>query len=179
MAGANTYKTQARLRKAMEYRGVNDLNGLFREAAKRADDNRLHGLYFDLAKILEPPACTMSHCESHGGVGCFCDCCEDRVPGRCAKYQAFRKRQIEKGKKKTAGALIIKKGCSGDYYAEPANKAAADEFRRVLHHFGYSSPRYHPEENLRVDLPTKQAVKVAEQMGATWNGHDQEGEVAA
>lgn len=85
VTGGDVRFTVYELRCALERRGMSD-----REA---------HAIFVTLYRVLEPPGCSMSHCEHFGGGGSPMNCADERVPGRCSIFRNFKLRQDERAKK--------------------------------------------------------------------------------
>ena len=100
----NSWAKFDRLKEALRYRGIDpsalSLHQLMRVLSKRATDRNLNDWIWQLLLFLEPPSCQMSHCEHYGHSLAFCGCSDGKIPGRCAKYRAFKKRRTEKEQKK-------------------------------------------------------------------------------
>jgi hypothetical protein len=103
-------KKYSRLRKAIEYRtGIkvpamgefkNDdtkpLYDVFHSLHKRAKSEReLDSLFAEMATILEPPNCVVSHCVDFTVYG-MCNCSKDLIPGKCPISQAYHQRKAKR-----------------------------------------------------------------------------------
>ncbi|MGQ0710881.1 MAG: hypothetical protein ACT4NV_14180 [Rhodoferax sp.] len=65
-------------------------------------DRDIHGLFFQIIAVLEPPSCYMTHCANFGGSGAPMNCALERVPGRCSILKEFKQRQAAKAEKRKA-----------------------------------------------------------------------------
>lgn len=92
----NSFAKLGRLRKALEYRGIDstkmDIGRLLNEMSRRMPDRRLSSIVSGLLSGLEPPVCHMNHCKHFGNQSAFCHCNENRIPGRCKIYRDYLKR---------------------------------------------------------------------------------------
>ena len=96
-----------RLRKTLEYRGINpesfSIDELINILQKRGiTDQSLNDIIWRLLSTLEPPMCDMGHCAEYGGQAFFCQCRSEKVPGRCSIYKAYTKRKKGKLAKNSA-----------------------------------------------------------------------------
>lgn len=96
-----------RLKKAIERNGLKDgqisVDDLRCTLERRGmSDQAMHGLFFALINVLEPPQCPMSHCKHYGGSGAPMNCNLERTPGRCSILKDFRKRREQKRAAETA-----------------------------------------------------------------------------
>jgi len=108
----NSWGVLDRARKAIEYRNLDpanlDLTKLFDLAERRgATGNDLNSWLHRLIGWIEPPGCTMGHCENAGGVGSFCRCALGRVPGRCKIHRDYKRRVAERTKRATSRVLEV------------------------------------------------------------------------
>lgn len=90
-----------RLKKAIEYRGLDpnniSLNDFAKLLAKRGiTDTVQNKIVWMLLEVLEPPVCNMTHCEHYGGQSSFCNCSLERIPGRCPINRDYLKRKKER-----------------------------------------------------------------------------------
>lgn len=84
------------------------LRSVLEDAAQRgARDQDMAAWLHQLIAWLEPPACDMNHCQHAGGVGSFCRCALERVPGRCPIRRDYRKRAAERERKARAKVLAV------------------------------------------------------------------------
>lgn len=93
----------SRLRIALEYRGIDpysiDVSVLSQVLRRRGiTDTVQNRIIWDLLNVLEPPNCTMTHCKSYGGQRYFCNCVEEKIPGRCKIFKDYLKRIAKKEK---------------------------------------------------------------------------------
>lgn len=100
-----------RLEKAIERHGIKDgrisVYDLRKILTKRGmSDRDMHGLFFKLIDVLEPPSCPMTHCKYFGGVGAPMNCSQELVPGKCKLLRDFNQRQIEREKKKSKSVEV-------------------------------------------------------------------------
>ncbi len=90
-----------RLKKAIQYRGLDplnlDLNEFSKVLSKRGiTDTIQNSIVWDLLLVLEPPMCRMTHCKHHGGQRSFCNCSLERMPGMCSINRNYLKRKKER-----------------------------------------------------------------------------------
>ena len=84
------------------------IRALLEDADRRGATDRDMSVWLHrLIAWLEPPACEMDHCEHAGGVGSFCRCRLERVPGRCPIRRAYRRRVAERDRKARAEILAL------------------------------------------------------------------------
>jgi len=101
-----------RVKKAMEYRGLNpkrlDLDDLARVFRKRGiTDRQQNEIVHRVLVVLEPTPCWVSHCKHYGGVSAFCNCGEGLIPGKCKIRRDFLKRRRGKVAKATDDLLSM------------------------------------------------------------------------
>lgn len=101
----NACNKMDRLKKAMEMRGVNpesfSLYELSNVLAKRGiTDTQLNPIAWTLITLLEPPGCYMTHCEHYGNSGSPMNCADGKIPGRCKINKTYKKRKLERKRKK-------------------------------------------------------------------------------
>jgi hypothetical protein len=71
------------------------LNNFFHALHKRAkSDRQLDSLFTEIAMLLEPPNCTMSHCTYFSVYG-PCNCTQSIVPSKCNIYKDYQVRKVE------------------------------------------------------------------------------------
>ena len=102
----NSIAKTDRLCEALKYRDINpesiDIDVLVGVLIKRGiTDAKLNGIIATMCWVLEPPGCTMTHCENYGGTYAFCNCSKGLLPGKCPVYRAFGKRNKNRAIKAT------------------------------------------------------------------------------
>lgn len=98
-------KYVSRFKKALAFRKLEFPNDIIDMMAKRAkSDGSLDLILNQTIQILEPPACTKSHCP-HFTTFSFCNCSIDRVPGKCPLYLQYRRGVKQRKEKKFQARL--------------------------------------------------------------------------
>lgn len=98
MAACSKYRH--RLKKALEFRGLKYPQEIIDYMGKRATTDRsLDGIIIAVCDIVEPPNCTKSHCP-HFTTFSFCNCIDNRVPGKCPLNLEYLKKKKEREEKK-------------------------------------------------------------------------------
>lgn len=96
-----------RLKKAIDRAGMLEdslsVDVLCRVLKRRGmSERKIHALFFEIIRALEPPSCYMSHCRHFGGVGAPMNCGLERVPGRCSILREYKQRAEKRGAKSAA-----------------------------------------------------------------------------
>jgi len=63
-----------------------------------------------ILSVLEPPNCQKSHCQYHTTAG-FCNCSENRIPGKCREHMKYMDRKAKRENK-----------TPGKYFPDPGSR---------------------------------------------------------
>lgn len=94
----NSFKKLRRLEAALRRRGLDpmclDTRDLMRTLQRRGmPDRELNEIVGQMIRVLEPPACPMTHCKHYGHAPAPMNCGDGRIPGRCGILRAYKKRR--------------------------------------------------------------------------------------
>lgn len=80
-------------------RKITTVEDLFDAIEKhQTTETALRSFFYHICEMLEPPRCKKTHCQYYTSFS-FCNCGDNRVPGKCKEHREYMKRCKARQKK--------------------------------------------------------------------------------